>query len=180
MKSAKRFEVTDRQALIDPTGKYRWWLSRTLESREGVDLRGWAVFVMLNPSTADGCVDDPTIRRCMGFAYEWGCAHLSVVNLFAIRSANPMAIYTDKDPVGPENDEWIMSETGKGTKAIVAAWGAHGSFRQRAWRVRGLLHGAGRSVWHLGLTKDGYPRHPLYLKRTTALIPMPTQEVHAL
>lgn len=173
MNSTKRFEVVDRQALIDPTGKYRWWLSRSLESREGVDLRGWAVFIMLNPSTADAQIDDPTIRRCMGFAYDWGCAHLSVVNLFAIRSPNPMAIYTDQDPIGPENDEWILSETGKGTKAIVAAWGAHGTFRQRGEKVRAMLDEAGRSVGHLGLTKDGYPRHPLYLKRTATVAALP-------
>lgn len=170
----KRFEVTDRQAMIDPTGKYRWWLSRSLESTEGVDLRGWAVFVMLNPSTADGCVDDPTIRRCMGFAYDWGCAHLSVVNLFALRSPNPMALYVDADPVGKENDDWILSETGKGSKAIVAAWGAHGTFRGRAKAVCALLAGAGRTVGHMGLTKDGYPRHPLYLKGTTKVEPMAT------
>lgn len=168
----KRYEVTDRQALIDPTGKYRWWLSRTLESREGVDLRGWAVFIMLNPSTADAKLDDPTIRRCMGFAYDWGCSHLSVVNLFAIRSVHPMAVYVDADPVGAENDEWILSETGKGSKAIVAAWGAHGMFRGRAAAVCSLLAKAGRTVGHLGTTKDGYPRHPLYLKRTAQVEPM--------
>ncbi len=167
-----KFEVVFRDAKIDPTEKYRYWLLRVLKPLEpGVILGGRAVFIMLNPSTADGKVDDATIRRCMGFAYKWRCMELVVVNLFALRSTDPAALYKDADPIGPENDYWIMDKA-VGWSQVVAAWGAHGKHLQRAHKVRQMLQEEDQRLVHLGLTKDGHPKHPLYLPENTELMEM--------
>jgi hypothetical protein len=134
--------------------------------------RIWIV-MMLNPSTADDNQDDPTIRRCMGFARSWGFGWLSVVNLFAKRSTDPDQLFKGFGPiVGMENDAWIDSQV-KTQRAngwpVVAAWGAcaHPGAKSRARSVE--------RVWGpfvcLGTTKDGSPRHPLYVPKHAQLVP---------
>lgn len=144
-------------ALIE--GPYRYSLWRLWDDRPHV------VFIMLNPSTADAKANDPTIRRCMGFARIWGYGGICVVNLFALRATDPNVLYSAQDPVGPLNDEQIESSLG-GTDTVIAAWGAHGVFRNRGAAVRARIekHCALR---HLGLTANGSPRHPLYLRGDT-------------
>lgn len=132
--------------------------------------RSWAMtlpdvcFIMLNPSTADHAVDDPTIRRCLDFARQWGYGSLQVVNLFALRATDPQALRQVTDPVGPANDQAIV-EAARTADRVVVAWGVHGSWRQRDATVCRLLEGT--PLYHLGLTKDGQPKHPLYLRRAT-------------
>lgn len=129
---------------------------------------------MLNPSTADEVKNDPTVRRCIGFAEREGCTSLEVLNLYALRSTDPAGLWTTDDPVGPENDRWIES-TVKKADLVVIAWGAIPYTRvpggsERAARTVSLLRQASSvPVQCLGVTKDGYPRHPLYLPGNSPL-----------
>lgn len=124
-------------------------------------------WVMLNPSTADAAVDDPTVRRCIRFARAAGCGALTVVNLYAWRARDPRELKAVTDPVGPDNDAWIARAAGRdGSGPVVAAWGAH-TDPGRVRRVLGLL--AGRRVLCLGVTVSGQPRHPLYVEAGTRL-----------
>src|SRR5437588_2477108 len=89
-------------AVFSPDGRYRYLLTRRLGRSRRV-----ATFIMLNPSTADAINNDPTIRKCVGFARRWGCGLLQVVNLFALRATEPRVLRAAADPVGPENSRWI-------------------------------------------------------------------------
>lgn len=125
------------------------------------------MFVGLNPSTADETQDDPTIRRCIAFAKSWGYAGLCMTNLFAFRATDPKDMMVAADPVGPENDGYLLALAGD-TGVIVAAWGANGTHLGRDADVCKLL-----PVLHcLALTKDGHPGHPLYLRKTLTPVPM--------
>jgi hypothetical protein len=138
------------------------------------------LFVMLNPSTADAWEDDPTIRACKSFARRWGFGSLEVVNLFAYRATHPEALFEAyfRHPVdGPPGnrgvtDRWIERAALR-SKRIVAAWGSHEIIGRtdRDREVLAILRRAScRSVsdiYALGITKEGYPRHPLYIKRDT-------------
>ncbi len=136
---------------------YRYTLRRELAPL----LPGPAVtFVMLNPSTATDEVDDPTIRRCMDFAKRWDCTSLRVVNLFAARATDPRELRHMTDPIGPENDSAIVTEAAA-AGVVVLAWGVHGTYRGRDQAVWRLLRPF--RTGHLGLTKGGHPRHPLYV-----------------
>lgn len=125
---------------------------------------------MLNPSTADEHLDDPTIRRCIGFATSWGCTELNVVNLFALRATDPKALKNHPDPVGPRNDailaEYIEFHTIH-DGIIVAAWGANKLAKARAASLAPLFANARC----LALNRDGSPKHPLYCRAD--LVPAP-------
>lgn len=154
-------------AIISECGKYRYLLTRESELEQPG--QGAALFLMLNPSTADATLDDPTIRRCRSFAKGWGCAGVSVANLYAYRATRPADLWLAEDPVGPDNDALlrvVASEHGD----IVCAWGANAKL-DRMLSVVDTLINAGARLWCLGTTKDGQPRHPLYIKGNTALIP---------
>jgi len=120
---------------------------------------------MLNPSTADEEVLDPTITRCVGFAKSWGYGRLEIVNLFALRSTDPELLYTHESPMGDNADQNYNSiqtalfECDK----MICAWGVHGAFLERGKYVKEKLF-KDEKVYHLGLTKKGFPKHPLYLK----------------
>ena len=143
-----------KDAKISECGKYRYLLTRVWGDGDS------AVFLMLNPSTADATVDDPTIRRCIGFAKAWGYAGISVVNLFAWRATKPRELHKARDPVGPENDDWIR-KTCDG-RLVVCAWGAVADVHwRRVAHVVSMLPGA--NLRCLGTTRSGAPRHPLYV-----------------
>jgi hypothetical protein len=114
---------------------------------------------MLNPSTADESTDDPTLRRCVGFAKSWGFGALAVGNLFAYRSTTPRSLRFCADPVGSENDRWLIRLHDE-SSLTVAAWGNHGRLHGRTSAVRRLLPG----LHILGLTRLGEARHPLYVR----------------
>jgi hypothetical protein len=118
------------------------------------------LFVALNPSTADATNDDPTIRRCIGFARSWGFGGVIVANLFAYRSTDPAGLRRVADPIGPRNDWWLSKLSGE-SELTIAAWGIHGSLLERDQAVLPKL----KNVHHLGLTRHGNPRHPLYLPK---------------
>jgi len=146
---------------------YRYALTRTWADGPP------AVFAMLNPSTAGAFVLDPTVRRCVGFARAWGCGGLLVLNAFGLCSTDPRALDRHPDPVGPANDDVIRAElaaaarrAGGGRLEIVAAWGAAPAVR-RAGRDAVLCAAVrevtGQVLGCLGATRDGSPRHPLYV-----------------
>lgn len=153
-------------AIISRCGTYRYTLTRPSIGR--YPDRGTAAFCMLNPSTADAELDDPTIRRCRNFAESWGCAGISVVNLYALRSTDPRALKHHLDSIGPENDYWIR-QVAKGCGGVVCAWGVNAD-PARVANVVELIRSVGAKLYCLGTTKDGHPRHPLYLKGDTKLI----------
>ena len=146
-------------ALFDDSGRYRYRLGR-----RWADGGPAIAFVMLNPSTADAERDDPTIRRCAGFARAWGFAGMEVVNLFALRATDPARLRRARDPVGPGNDRHIAAAAG-GADVVLLAWGNCGALRGRDRQVVALL--AGLRPACLGVTQSGQPRHPLYLPRAT-------------
>lgn len=159
--------MTHGDAVFDPTGAYRFLLTRVWD--EAPPSVCW---IMLNPSTADSSADDPTISRVVGFSRSWGFGSVSVVNLFAFRTARPSDLALVSDPVGEGNDETILS-TATSSPWVMTAWGNHGILENpatgvpRSREVQRLLVDAGISIASLGLTKQGQPRHPLYLPAST-------------
>ncbi len=118
---------------------------------------------MLNPSTANAFKPDPTVTRCMGFARAWGCDHVIVANLFALRSTQPAALYGHADPVGPFNDTAIHVAAGSAAAGfVVCAWGKHGAHMDRGNAVAWMLAQRGLALHCLATNKDGSPVHPLY------------------
>ena len=118
---------------------------------------------MLNPSTADGVQDDPTIRRCVRFARDAGAGALVVCNLFALRATDPDALLVADDPIGPEADAVLEREAARAGRAVMAFGRPHPRLVSRARAVAGRLADAGVRLEALGTTKEGWPRHPLYL-----------------
>jgi hypothetical protein len=125
------------------------------------------MFIALNPSTADHRHDDPTIRRCMTFARDWGFGGLVVANLFAYRTSEPARLRLADAPIGPRNDRWLSCLASRAS-LVLAAWGIHGDYLGRAERVRSRLHG----LHCLGTTMRGLPRHPLYVRRDARPAPL--------
>ncbi len=136
---------------------YRYQLTRTWD-RAGEK----ALFVMLNPSTATEVQNDPTVERCERRARALGFGAFRVTNIFAWRDTDPKALRKAKAPVGPDNDR-ILTESCDWADRIIAGWGSHGDHLGRGAQVARLLRDTGRPVFHLGLTKAGHPRHPLYI-----------------
>ncbi|WP_434577625.1 DUF1643 domain-containing protein [Pseudomonas sp. Z1-6] len=155
-------------AIISECGTYRYQLTRPGDMHAD---KGTALFLMLNPSTADATLDDPTIRRCRAFASTWGCNGITVANLYALRATNPADLWKAFDPVGPEND-WYLRHLAREHTDVVCAWGANAQ-PERAEIVTRLLLGAGARLWCLGTTKDGHPRHPLYVRGDHPLVRWP-------
>ena len=159
-----------RAALVSACGQYRYRLTREVGPWPRI-----ALFIMLNPSTADASNDDPTVRRCIGYAQRWSCGLLFVENLFAFRATDPRYITVVRDPVGPKNNDRIAGAACRAHESggvVVAAWGTHGAHLERDRFVLSLLtHTLGIPVMCLGTTAEGFPRHPLYLTRETALEP---------
>jgi hypothetical protein len=157
-----------RAATISADRLYRYSLTR-----RWADAGPIATFLMLNPSTADSEVDDNTIRRDIGFARSWGCAGMRALNLYAYRSTSPRVLWTVPDPVGPENDAHLTRAAQRAQDRgwpLVAAWGANA----RPDRVAAVLALPGMTALQaLGVTKDGAPRHPLYLPGNATLSPWP-------
>lgn len=147
---------THTDAILSDDGRYRYWLSRRWQRHGPL-----ATFVMLNPSTADATQDDPTIRRCIGFAKRWGLSGIAVVNLYALRSTDPSGLWLVDDPVGAENDGHIEAAAAIAyahDAPLIASWGANARPDRVAEVVQ--LHGMDR-LTALGVTLAGAPKHPL-------------------
>jgi len=152
-------------ATFDPTRVYRFRLTRTWDP--GLPRVN---FLMLNPSTADAHVLDPTVRRCVGFARAWGFGTLVVTNIFAFRATDPAVLARVDDPVGPGNDRAII-DAAVSADRVVAAWGTRGSHLARGEQVAGLLVDHGVAAMALRATRDRHPAHPLYLRGDTVPVP---------
>ncbi len=137
----------------------RW---RTLLWRRWDAARPVANFLMLNPSTADERVLDPTCARARDYAERWGYGALLVTNVFAWRATHPGGMKAAADPVGVGNDAAIL-RAARHAQLVVCAWGNHGLHLARSDAVRRLLHGAGVALHVLRLNANGEPAHPLYL-----------------
>lgn len=164
----KLLDGVKADATFSPCGTYRYALTRDWFPKDDA---GSVLFIMLNPSTATADEDDPTIRRCQNFARSWGFDGIVVANLFALRSTEPAALRTHPDPIGPVNDEMLETLlSSRGIGMAVAAWGVHGLLRHRAASVNVLAARSRTRLMALGLTKEGFPRDPLYVRADTALV----------
>lgn len=156
-------QVMIRAAVVSNDGRYRYMLSRSWDP-----LLPCVLFVMLNPSTADGLVDDATIRKCIGFAKLWGYGGIWVVNLYALRATDQRELWLlGRDArIGPRNDAWIQTMAQIAGDHVVLAWGAHNTDLDREHAVMQWV----REVKCLGWNADGSPRHPLMLAYDTQLV----------
>lgn len=157
-----------KAASISECGRYRYTLHRWWEPD-----RTRLGFIMLNPSTADADIDDPTIRRCLGFARALGCDGIRVFNLYAFRATKPADLWKADEPTGGDRNDDLLREVLRQAKSwpVIAAWGANA----KPDRVAEVMswHGS-EHLLALGLTKDGAPRHPLYLRADAKPIPFGT------
>ncbi|MBW0158516.1 DUF1643 domain-containing protein [Sedimentimonas flavescens] len=148
-------------AVYSDCEKYRYLLTRIWQ--EGAPK---ALFIMLNPSTATEVQNDPTVERCERRARALGFGGFRVTNIFAYRATDPKVMRAQPDPVGPGNDAAIRESldwaSGAGDR-VICAWGSHGAHLERGAAVERLLRVSGRDLHHLGLTKSGAPKHPLYI-----------------
>lgn len=143
-------------AAYSSCGRYRYGLSRRWAAGPAL------LYVMLNPSTATEAANDPTIERCERRARSLGYSGLGVVNLFAFRATRPQDLMRAADPVGPLNAAAIDLALVRADR-VLCAWGVHGGHLGQDLQVLALLRRSGRPLLHLGLTKGGAPRHPLYV-----------------
>lgn len=149
-------------ASFSPDGEYRYRLWRHWDLDAPI-MR----LVMLNPSTADAAVDDPTIRRCIGFARRERCGGIEVVNLYALRATNPAKLTAHPTPEGPDNAKaWRAAWDEHPDAVVVAAWGARKRGRLPMSNAAAYaLRWAERNDWRcLGRAKSGAPRHPLFVR----------------
>ncbi|MDK3074221.1 DUF1643 domain-containing protein [Sedimentitalea sp. JM2-8] len=144
-------------AVYSDCERYRYSLTRTWDPAGRR-----ALFVMLNPSTATEVQNDPTVERCERRARTLGFGAFRVANIFAWRDTDPRAMRAAPEPVGPGNDAAIIEGVAWADQ-VIAAWGTHGEHLGRGAAVATLLRGSGGPLFHLGLSKAGHPKHPLYI-----------------
>ncbi|MEP2532278.1 DUF1643 domain-containing protein [Shimia sp.] len=155
----RRFQKEDAasSAIYSDCETYRYALTRIWEpSGKRV------LFIMLNPSKATERQNDPTIERCERRARALGFGAFRAVNIFGLRETDPRKLRVHPQPVGPDNDT-VIAESCLWADTIIAAWGAHGDHHRRGYDMRDVLRTTQRPIHHLGLTKHGHPRHPLYI-----------------
>lgn len=150
--------MSERKTIFSDDRIYRYVLWREWDMMNSEYL----MVIGVNPSTADETQDDPTIRKCIGFAKRWGFGALCMTNLFAFRATDVRKMKGYPKPIGGENDRWIASSA-RHAGRIIAAWGVNGGFMARDTEVLKLIDG----VECLRLTKHGFPEHPLYVPYET-------------
>lgn len=161
-------ETPEKQSDAVIVGQYRYALWRRWEP--GSKQLLW---VLLNPSSADSETDDPTLRRLLFYSKRLGFNSLAVGNLFAYRSPSPDALPRDKEAaIGPENDRYLLQLAYESTE-IVVGWGAGGGLHGRDPVVLKLLQRVQKSLFCLGYTQYGAPRHPLYCRNDAEFLPHP-------
>lgn len=153
---AFKTEAIASEVAYSDCGAYRYCLSRRWAPG------GIVNFIMLNPSVADEHRNDPTVERCERRARMLGFGGFSVTNIFAWRDTDPHAMRRATAPEGPENDGILLTEARR-AQQVIAAWGTHGAHRARGSQAEALLREAAIPMFHLGLSKQGHPRHPLYV-----------------
>lgn len=151
-----------KDAQLSACRKYRYALWRTWD-----ETKPQAMIIGLNPSTADESIDDPTLTRCINFAKVWGYGGVCMANLFAYRATAPSDMKASCDPVGAENDLWLL-KLSKESGIVVAAWGNDGCYLNRSYAVKKRLS----NLHYIKMNKSGEPAHPLYLKGDLQPLPM--------
>jgi len=157
-----RFENAVRLAVFSPCRRYRYLLSRHWDTN-----RAPLCIIGLNPSLADASRIDPTVRRCLQYAADWGYGGLKLVNLFAYRSPYPQVLRRYYQPVGPEND-WYLDQAISQSGMVVCAWGNQGQLRRRDQRVLPRI----AQPYCLKQNASGAPAHPLYQRRDARPVPL--------
>ncbi len=152
-----------KEAILSKCRKYRFALWRIWD-----EAKPQAMFIGLNPSTADEFDDDPTLRRCINYAKSWNYGSVCMANLFAYRATQPKDMLTAPDPVGAENNKWLL-ELSQKAHLVVAAWGNSGRFQNRSGEIRQMIP----NLHFLKLNLSGEPAHPLYLKLNLRPRPLP-------
>ena len=163
-RSVRQSNFAKSTAALSDCGRYRYVLDRRWTDGP------ICMFVGLNPSTGTADSDDATVRRCSALAKNWGFSGITMANLYAVRCRYPQILSTHQDPIGPENDRFLLP-TVKQAHTVVAMWGNHGlkSYGLSTRRDQGIL--ALRDDWQcVGITKRGAPRHPLYVASTSTLM----------
>ena len=140
-------------AIFSLCRKYRYVLWRIWDKSIS-----YVNFVCLNPSTADEEKDDQTIRKCIGYAKNWGYGGMYMTNIYAFRATNPKKMIVANNPVGPENRRYV-TDISRDAGLTIAAWGNNGDIQGD--RILHLLN----RPHYLTITKMGKPGHPLYLKK---------------
>lgn len=161
-------------AIFSPNRKYRYLLLR-----EWDQTRKYVWWIGLNPSTADESVDDPTIHRCIDFTRRWDFGGMYMLNLFAYRATDPKDLFKADDPIGPDGNKifdhvlraWKHNTIGK-DDIFVACWGTHGTYRNRGHVIKQAFFGYKVDLRCLGLTKNGQPKHPLYIHHSAMPVHM--------
>lgn len=148
-----------KSAVFSPCRTWRYLLSRIWDMT-----RLPAMFIGLNPSTADEINNDNTVTRCLGYARDWGYGGLVMANIFAVRTKDPKIMKAQADPIGPENNSHL-AHAARSAGLIIAAWGNDGAYRGRSREVVRMLREARVELHCLRLTKQGEPGHPLYLPK---------------
>lgn len=152
-------EIILKDAILSDDRKYRYALSRIWDVTKGK-----VMFIMLNPSKADETEDDPTIRRCIGFAKSWGYGGIVVCNLFAYRSTDPKGLLKADNPFGDKNI-FITRKLVDEVSIVVCAWGnSHIIKKFKGFSPSSHLEFCRDKMYHLGFTKQGWPTHPLFLR----------------
>ncbi len=154
-----RIKGSESGAIFSPDRLHRFMLWRVFD-----EAKPHAVFIGLNPSTADEFVDDPTIRRCIDYARDWGFGSMFMVNIFAYRATNPQDMKRYPLPVGPGNSKWIR-EACADAGVVICCWGNHGAWNDRGAAVARMLQANGVRLNALRVSTTGQPCHPLYLKK---------------
>jgi len=171
--------MIERKTILSDDRVYRYVLWRDwmddvleLEEREGNNSAKYAMFIGLNPSTADSTNDDPTIRKCVGFAKRWGYGALCMCNLFACRARHPKDMRKAIDPVGDDNF-YHISKCASEAGIIIAAWGNNGGFMKQNLNVSAGLASLRIKLKCLLKTDLGFPEHPLFVPYETQPIDFP-------
>ena len=152
-------------AIYSDCEKYRYSLTRSWN-----DAGRKATFVMLNPSTATEVQNDPTVERCERRARALGFGAFQVTNIFAYRATDPRDMRAQSDPIGDGNDAAILTAA-NWADAIICAWGTHGAHMGRGAQIEAILRSQlNKPLHHLGLSKAGHPKHPLYISYAQQLI----------
>lgn len=154
-------------AVFSPCHQYRYVLWRVWD-----ESKPHAMMILLNPSIADHQRDSRTSKRCIEFAKSWGYGGLCIGNLFAYRSQNKAMIRKVHDPIGPDNDDWLL-KLSAAAGIVVAAWGNDGSYMDRGMQVYSLVN----NLSCLRTTDKGQPQHPLYLPKGLKPIPYAGENV---
>jgi len=144
--------IIEKSAVISECGVYRYLLRKIWD-----DTKPYALFITLYPSINEPSRNDPTIMRCASFAKEWGLGGMCMVNLFACQVSQPSDIMATKEPIGSENNTWIIKAS-REAGITIAAWGNDGSYLNRANEIKSLIP----NLKYLKLNSTEEPAHPLY------------------